>query len=114
MISSGVLGNPLLGTIQDNYLDKTLASQNSAIHAKVAGEAETKFGMTYQPLDKEKIAELPAAEQTELEIIRTANNQNTLAKVSILPAVMFFCYVALLIYFRTHGGYNQVHLAKEP
>lgn len=111
MISSGVLGNPLLGTIQDNYLDKTLASQNIAIHAKVAAEEETKFGMTYQPLDKAKIAELTPAEQSELEVIRTANNQNTLAKVAILPAIMFFCYVALIIYFRSHGGYDQVHLA---
>ena len=36
MISTGVLGNPLLGTIQDHFLDKTLARENIAIHAKVA------------------------------------------------------------------------------
>ncbi len=113
MISAGVLGNPLLGTIQDHFLDKTLASQNSAIHAQVAEPPQSKFGLTFQPLDKAKIAELPAAEQAELETIRTANNQSTLAKVAILPAMMFFCYVGLILYFRSRGGYDQVHLANE-
>ncbi len=113
MISAGVLGNPLLGTIQDNFLDKTLAQNHSDIHSQVASERETKFGFSYQPLDQDKIAELTVAEQAELETVRTANNQNTLAKVAILPALMFFCYIILILYFRARGGYGQVHLASD-
>ncbi|MDR3405715.1 MAG: MFS transporter [Chthoniobacter sp.] len=113
MISVGVLGNPLLGTIQDHFLDKTLAAQDMALHEKVADPAQSKFGLTYQPLDKAKIAALPAAEQATVENIRTANNQSTLAKVAVLPALMFFCYLGLIIYFRSRGGYRQVHLAEE-
>jgi MFS family permease len=110
LIAVGVLGNPLLGTIQDHYLDKTLAKQNPALHASVADPAQTKFGMTYQPLDKTKIATLPAADQAEVENIQTSNNQSTLAKVAILPAIMFLCYVGLILFFKTRGGYQQVHL----
>jgi hypothetical protein len=110
MISVGVLGNPLLGTIQDHFLDKTLEKQNAPLHAKVADAQQSKFGLTYQPLDKTKIAGLPEAEQAEVERVRTENNQSTLAKVAVLPAAMFVCYVGLLLYFKSRGGYRQVHI----
>ena len=113
MISIGVLGNPLLGTIQDHFLDKTLAQKDAALHEKVAAGPQSKYGLTYQPLDEAKIAGLPEAEQAEVEIVRTANNQSTLAKVAILPTIMVFCYGGLLLYFRARGGYRQVHLADE-
>ena len=112
MISVGVLGNPLLGTIQDHFLDKTLAAQNSALHEQIAGPPQSKFGLTYQALDKVKIAALPAAGQAEVEAIRTANNQSTLAKVAVLPALMFLCYLALIFYFRSRGGYHPEQLAQ--
>lgn len=110
MISVGVLGNPLLGTIQDRFLDRNLASQNAALHAKVAAPPESKFGLTYQPIDKAKVATLAPAEQAEVERVQTANNQATLAKVAILPAIMLLCYVSLILYFRGRGGYRQVEI----
>jgi len=113
VISVGVLGNPFLGTIQDHYLDKNLAKQNPALHEKIADAPESKFGLTFQPLDQAKIAALPAPEQAEVETIRTANNQSTLAKVAILPSIMFLCYIGLLIYFRSRGGYRQVELSEQ-
>ena len=113
MISAGVLGNPLLGTIQDHFLDKTLAAQNSALHEKLAEPPQKKFGLTYRALDKARVAALPAAEKSEVETLTTANNQHTLAIVAILPAIMFACYLALILFFRSRGGYRQVHLADE-
>jgi hypothetical protein len=107
-----VLGNPLLGTIQDHFLDKNLAKQNPALHEKVAAPSQAKFGMTYQPLDKARIAVLPAAEALEVEHVRTVNNQKTLAKVAVLPAIMFLCYLSLILFFRLRGGYRPVLLGK--
>ena len=57
MISVGVLGNPLLGTVQDKFLDQRLAAQNPALHEKITEPAQSKFGLTFQPLDKTKIAD---------------------------------------------------------
>jgi DHA2 family metal-tetracycline-proton antiporter-like MFS transporter len=110
VISVGVLGNPLLGSIQDNYLDMRLAAQNPGLHAKVADSAQSKYGLTYQPLDKTRIAALPEADKAEIESVRTANNQSTLAKVAVLPAIMFLCYVSLIFYFNSRGGYRQVRM----
>jgi MFS family permease len=110
VISVGVLGNPLLGTIQDHYLDKNLAQQYSALHERVVEPAQTKFGLTYRPLDQTKIDALSPDEKNELNDILTANNQATLAKVAVLPAIMFLCYAGLLVYFKSHGGYTQVQI----
>ena len=112
MISVGVLGNPLLGTVQDHFLDKTLAAQNRRSTQRSPRRRQSKFGLTFQPLDKTKIAALPDAEKAEVENIRIANNQATLAKVAVLPAMMFLCYLALIFYFRSRGGYRPVQLAR--
>jgi MFS family permease len=110
MISVGVLGNPLLGTIQDKYLDSHLNQQNPALHAKVAGAPQSKFGFTFQPLDNTKVAALPADEKAEVESVRAENNQATLAKQAVLPALMFVCFLALVMYFRAKGGYKPVDI----
>jgi hypothetical protein len=108
MISVGVLGNPLLGTIQDLSLDHRLAAQNPALHEKVADVPQSKYGLSFRPLDKAKIGELTPLERGEVEQIRTINNQSTLGKVALLPCIMFLCYVSLVLYFKVKGGYRQV------
>lgn len=112
MISVGVLGNPLLGTIQDHFLDQRLANQDPALHAKVTGASQSKFGLIYQPLDHARVAVLPEAERAEVTRAQTANNQSTLAKVAVLPVVMFVCYLGLFLYFRSRGGYRPVQMDK--
>lgn len=111
MISVGVLGGPLLGSIQDNALDARLKSQDPAIHGQVAGEPHTAYLMTYQPIDRTRVAALPEPARKIVEEITTSNSQQTLATFAILPAIMFFCYVGLILYFRARGGYRQVQLA---
>jgi MFS transporter, DHA2 family, metal-tetracycline-proton antiporter len=105
-----VLGNPLLGALQDKNLDQRLAVASPALHGKVAEPAQSKFGFTYQPLDKQKVAQLSAEEQTQIETIRSANNQSTLAKVAVLPSIMLVCYIGLIFYFRLRGGYRPVEI----
>jgi MFS transporter, DHA2 family, metal-tetracycline-proton antiporter len=80
----------------------------------VTGVPQSKFGLTYQPLDHAKIAALPETDQAEVARVQTANNQGTLARVAVLPAIMFLCYLGLLLYFKSRGGYRpvQIHAAK--
>src|SRR6185369_7660375 len=100
LIAVGVLGNPLLGALQDKNLDRRLAASSPALHGKVAEAEQSKFGFTYRPLDKQRIAQLNPSEQAQIESIRTVNNQNTLAKVALLPSIMFVCYIGLILFFR--------------
>ena len=106
----GVLGNPLLGTMQDHFLDKNLAQQYPALHQKIAAPVQRKYGLNYQPLDQIKIEALSPGEKNEVDQLLTANNQATLTKVAVLPAIMFLCYAGLLVYFKRRGGYAPVRI----
>lgn len=110
LIAVGVLGSPLLGALQDDSLDQRLEQTSGAIHAKVSGPSQLKYGLHYRPLDKDKIASLSEEERFTVEQLRAANNQATLGKVAVLPAIMLACYLALIAYFKAKGGYREVLL----
>ena len=110
MISVGVLGGPFLGTLQDASLDSQLRRTSPTLHAIVAEPAQQKFGFNFQPLDKARIEALPAPDKAEIEKIVAETNQAVLARIAILPAIMFLCYVFLGFYFRQRGGYRQVEM----
>lgn len=106
MLAVGVIGGPLLGTIQDKYLDSHLKTEYPSLHARIAEDEQSKFGIPYQPLNKNKISLLIESDKRAVETIRKKNNQSTLAKVAILPLGMFFCYLGLIIYYKKIGGYK--------
>jgi len=78
---------------------------------------ELRSAPDYESQFKAKVAaEVPADQQTqyaeakqELETIQTVereSKQAALAKIAILPCIMFVCYVLLILYFRAKGGYK--------
>ena len=111
MIAVGVFGNPLLGTIQDHYLDTALEQKSPALHATVVGPPQTKYGITFQPLDKERIAHLPPDQQAIVDDVLRDSSQATLAKIAVLPAAMLASYLGLFFYFRRKGGYKPLLLS---
>jgi MFS family permease len=110
MIAVGVLGGDVLGTLVDNRVDHRL-QEKPAIHAMVAKpETTTKYGMKYHDLDQSKLALLSPDQKAEVETLRGDTKQTTLKIVAILPAVMFLCYLSLVFYFISRGGYKAQHL----
>ncbi len=110
MIAVGVLGGPFLGTLVDQRMDRNVAMQAPEIHEKIVGEPEKGYGMSYRKLDQAAVAALPEAERQRFNGIQGQTKQGTLATFAILPAIMFVCYVGLIIYFRSRGGYQIQHL----
>lgn len=110
MIAVGSLGAAFLGTLQDVDKDRNLERASPAIYQSVVGQSETSFEMSYHKLDEAKLAALPAAQKEEAEKIFGETKQGALATVAILPAIMFACYLGLIFYFKSKGGYNQIHL----
>ena len=117
MIAVGVLGGDVLGTLVDKRVDARLASDTPAIHQVVAGEQTTRYGMSYQNLNRNAVAQLPAEEQARVTNVQGQVKQGTLKTVAILPAIMFVCYIGLIMYFRARGGYKAEvltgHAAKD-
>ena len=63
------------------------------------------FG-NYRPLDPKKVDALPEDEQGVIEEIQDAAKRNALTTVAIFPCMMLVCYLGLIVYFRTQGGYK--------
>jgi hypothetical protein len=106
MLAVGVVGASFLGYNQDSRIDEQLKATNAALHAQVVDAPKVSVFGTYQPLDQKKVDALPAADQDAIKAIDRSAKKNALKTVAILPCIMFACYAALLLYFKTQGGYK--------
>jgi hypothetical protein len=48
-----------------------------------------------------------------LVALDSRTKQATLGRIALLPAIMLVCYLGLIAYFRTAGGYRAEHLLPE-
>lgn len=113
MLAVGVIGTALLGNIQDKEVDRQLQSQDPALHAQVvAGEKISLFG-AYKPLDEAAVEKLPEKQRTQIDDIKAGAKKDALMTVAIFPCIMLVCYLILLGYFKTQGGYKPKVLISE-
>jgi hypothetical protein len=107
MIAVGTIGGPAIGTLQDANFNTAVKEQMPEVHAQLAA---TKTGLfsKYQFVDKSKLdgAEVDPAQQRQLTSLESAAKQQALVKIAILPAIMCICYLLLIAYFRSRGGYK--------
>ena len=112
MISVGTLGNPAIGAIQDNAITAEVRAVNPALADRVIGSKPGLFGESLS-LDPAKRAALTDQQEiTQITEVEHKTKQGTLGKIAILPAVMFVCYLGLIAYFRSRGGYKQEHITQ--
>ena len=110
MIAVGTIGGPAIGTLQDHNLAAAVAAEMPAAHAEAVTAFEGIF-MQSEVLDWTKVAELPAADRAKIETMQRDVKQHTLAKIGILPAIMCACYLGLIVYYQSRGGYRTEVLA---
>lgn len=105
MLGVGVLGAVFLGFVQDSAIDRHLQAESPAAYQQVVEVKDSVFGQ-YQAVDPDKVKAQPKAVQDEINTISDNASRGALAIVAILPAVMFVCYLILLAYFKSQGGYK--------
>ena len=125
MISVGTLGNPAIGALQDDAFTRELQQADPVLAEQVITTRPGLFGES-SSLDAvrrtamaDELASGPAgprAEELQSQLgliaeIDSRTKQGTLAKIAILPAIMFLAYVALILYFRSTGGYQAKAIA---
>lgn len=118
MLSAGLIGGPGLGYGKDRFAAEALQASNPAVYESVKAESPSKF-LIFSPvtaIDGKKLAEAKEAkEKTEAQKAMVAADQlgdrKTLKADSFIPALMAIIYLALMLYFRSIGGYKAVHLA---
>ncbi len=110
MLSVGVIGAVFLGNIQDKQIDRELFQQNPAVHVKVVAEEKSSVFGKYKPLDQDKIVSLESDEKLVVETIKASAKKNALLTVAIFPVIMLICYLTLILYFKSKGGYKAEEL----
>jgi MFS family permease len=114
MLAVGVIGTALLGNIQDKKVDQILETRNPQLLEKVIGDEKVSVFGRYRPVVAEKVAALDEAQTTELKGVQAEAKKSALTTVAIFPGIMLACYLALLLYFRSKGGYKpQVILSEK-
>jgi fucose permease len=141
MLSAGLIGAAGLGYAKDRFTAEELQKTNPAVYAEVKADKPSKFlsfAETTGP-DGKKLgdaqkklgdarAEVAKAGQTDPKAAfdkltpqdRTVveadikGSRKTLVADSIIPAMMAALYLAILIYFKTIGGYKAVTIAADP
>jgi MFS family permease len=128
MLAVGTLGFPYIGTLQADKAIHALAADKQAAVALPGLVKDGKLTVVedkriyeiipYQSISDAKVDDLlktlpePKRDEVKKEIESTTGNskQGALANMIIFPVFMLVCYLILMVYFKSKGGYKPVHL----
>ncbi len=117
MLSAGLMGGPGLGYSKDRFAGEELAKTNSAVYeqVKAANPSKFLFFKAVNAIDGSKLGEAKAAtartpEQQTIVSADQTGDRKTLKVDSIIPLIMAGIYLAMLLYFKTIGGYKPLKI----
>ncbi len=110
MLAVGILGAPFIGYLQESSATRQLESINPALYQTVTVEKNYLLG-AYKAIDPVKSAAVtdPAAKD-QIATATTTGQFSALGRMALFPLFMLACYLALMAYFKSRGGYKPVQL----
>jgi hypothetical protein len=126
MLSVGVLGFPYIGALQaDKKIDAIEASTaaqaapglvvNGHLTPAVLDEKRIYEVIPYKVVNDAKLAAATAplteAQKGEIAAAAGGSSQRALANMALFPGIMLVFYIALIVYFKSRGGYKAQILA---
>jgi len=105
MVFVGTLGNPSIGTVQDLEIVNRVQEQKPEVAEQIIEKEQGMWG-EYRTVNQDKIDTLPEDQKKAVREILENGKQASFGWLAILPLVMFICYLGLLGYFRSIGGYK--------
>lgn len=113
MLAAGIVGSPLIGSVQDNHMVKALheydTRNGTQLEASLTTHRTGVFG-EYTAVDPAKRAAIPDETRAVVDTIDNESKRDALRSIAILPLLMLAAYIGLLLYFRSKGGYKPVVL----
>jgi MFS family permease len=117
MLSAGLIGGPGLGYGKDRFAAEELKASNAAVYDQVKAENVSKFLFFSEvnAIDGKKLGEAKAAtaktpEQLAIIAADQKGDRHTLKADSFIPMGMSVIFLALLLYFKSIGGYKVVRI----
>jgi MFS family permease len=110
MLAVGILGAPFIGYLQESSATKQLESANPALYQSVTMEKNYLLG-AYKAIDPVKAAAVTDdSSKEQIKAATTTGQFSALGKMALFPIFTLACYLALIVYFKSHGGYKPVQL----
>jgi MFS family permease len=122
MLSAGLLGGPGIGYNQDYFASKNLREAAPAVYDQYKSPTANRFLVfpEIQGLDGSKVGavrgktpEQRSPQETQVHDADLFGGRMALKMTAAIPATMAFLYLCIILYFKTRGGYKQVHLVGE-
>jgi len=131
MLTVGTLGFPYIGALQADKEVEAIQGNTAIVQQlpnlvkdgqlTVTEQKSIYEVINYTAISDEKlqaeVATLPAGNQEavtkEIASVRKASNQGALANMTVFPIIMLVCYVLLILYFQSKGGYQAQVLDKD-
>src|SRR5262249_50069871 len=114
MLAVGILGFPFIGYLQESTATRKLEASNQGLYQAVTVEKKYLLG-DYRAIDPAKAAAVTDdTGKDALKAANTAGQFSALGKMAIFPSFMLCGYIALILYFKSKGGYKAVHLVSTP
>src|SRR5690606_18174627 len=112
MIAAGVIGAGIVGFIQDKSIDKNILAydkaNNTTLHIDYVTESKTSVFGDYQAIDQNKLAEGSSEDVDSVVAIQDSARKTALRDIVFFPIIMLVSYLALILFFRSRGGYKPV------
>jgi MFS family permease len=110
MLAVGILGAPFIGYLQESSATQQLQRTDQAIYQTVTVEKTYLLGK-YRAVDPTKSAAVTDPEaQTTIAKATTIGQFSALAKMALFPGFTLLCYLSMMVYFASRGGYKPVQL----
>ena len=93
-------------------METALENEMAGTYEKISEERSYFLGK-YNAVVDDKVKDLPEADGEKVGDVSKGAKQGALAKVAIFPAIMLACYIGLIMYFKSRGGYKAVDLGGE-
>lgn len=106
MIFAGTIGQPAIGTVQDQTLAAAVAQAFPQRYPELSKNVAGQF-YDYHALEPARVAALPDEARRQVEQLQRQTKQAVLAKIAVLPAIMCVCYLVLIAYYKSRGGYKS-------
>ena len=114
MLAVGILGTPFLGYMQESSTTQQLHAANPALYQMVMVKKDYLLG-AYEAIDPvKKAAVTDEKSQAEIKSAETTGKFSALGKMAMFPLFTFACYLGLILYFKSRGGYKPVQLETKP
>jgi MFS family permease len=113
MVAAGLAG-PVMGGIYDRGIIQTLQDKSPRLAQIVVENGKYSPDKADAIVKKAAAPDATAQDKQDAEVLKEAKAQGAAGSfraVAVLPAIVFFVYGGVFLYFKSKGGYRPVQLA---